>query len=53
MNSNKEQSVEVKKPIPVMITYFTAWVDSNGQINFRDDIYKHDKRTAEMMFEAG
>jgi murein L,D-transpeptidase YcbB/YkuD len=53
MNSNKEQSVEVKSPIPVVITYFTAWVDNNGQINFRDDIYQHDKRTGGMMFNAG
>lgn len=50
MNAGKEQFVAVKNPIPVMITYFTCWVDRTGEINFRDDIYGHDKRTSEMMF---
>jgi murein L,D-transpeptidase YcbB/YkuD len=50
MNNNKEQHVAVKRPIPVVITYFTTWVDESGNLNFRDDIYEHDKRTAAMMF---
>jgi murein L,D-transpeptidase YcbB/YkuD len=33
-----------------MITYYTAWVDDNGQLNFRDDIYTHDKDLAVKMF---
>jgi len=32
--------------IPVHITYFTAWVDENGQLQLRDDIYGHDRRLA-------
>jgi L,D-transpeptidase YcbB len=51
MNSGKEQPVSVNKPIPVVITYFTAWVDEKGRVHFRDDIYKHDTRTAGMMFK--
>lgn len=50
MNSGKEQYVRVKKPVPVAITYFTAWVDEYGQLNFRDDIYKHDEKTREKLF---
>jgi murein L,D-transpeptidase YcbB/YkuD len=50
MNGTKEQPVTVKVPIPVMITYFTSWVDTDGNINFREDIYQHDKRTQSMMF---
>ncbi len=50
MNSGKEQYVRVKKPVPVAITYFTAWVDENGQLNFRDDIYQHDAKTREKLF---
>lgn len=50
MKSGKEQYVRVKKPVPVMITYFTAWVDENGQMNFREDIYKHDLKTRERLF---
>lgn len=52
MNSGKEQFVKVKKPVPVMITYFTAWVDEHGELNFRDDVYKHDVQTSERMFST-
>jgi murein L,D-transpeptidase YcbB/YkuD len=50
MNSGKEKFVKVKDPIPVVITYYTAWVDDNGQLNFRNDIYGHDARLSEKMF---
>jgi murein L,D-transpeptidase YcbB/YkuD len=50
MNSGKEQFVKVKKIVPVMITYFTAWVDDTGQLNFRNDVYHHDLKTRERMF---
>ena len=50
MNSGQEQFVRVKTPIPVLITYYTAWVDENGLLNFRDDIYGHDVDLAQKMF---
>jgi murein L,D-transpeptidase YcbB/YkuD len=50
MNSGDEKYVKVKEPIPVVITYYTAWVDDNGRLNFREDIYGHDARLAEKMF---
>lgn len=50
MNSGEQKFVNVKNPIPVVITYYTAWVDENGQINFREDIYGHDGRLAGKMF---
>jgi murein L,D-transpeptidase YcbB/YkuD len=50
MNSGKEQFVKVKNPVPVVVTYFTAWVDENGHLNFRDDVYHHDIKTKEKMF---
>ncbi|HEV7332922.1 MAG TPA: L,D-transpeptidase family protein [Flavisolibacter sp.] len=43
MSSNKEQYVKLSEPIPVIITYYTAWVDETGLLNFREDIYEHDK----------
>ncbi|WP_121354496.1 L,D-transpeptidase family protein [Flavisolibacter nicotianae] len=51
MNQDHEQYVKLKKPVPVMITYYTAWVDENGLVNFRDDIYKHDADLAKRMFQ--
>jgi len=50
MNSGQEKYVKVQKPIAVVITYYTAWVDENGHLNFREDIYDHDARLAAKMF---
>ena len=43
MNDTEEKYVKLNKPIPVIIAYYTAWVDENGLLNFRDDIYNHDE----------
>ncbi len=51
MNASKENWVTLKKTIPVFISYFTAWVDSEGLLNFRNDIYGHDKEIAAHLFE--
>jgi len=40
----KKQYVTLKQTIPVFIGYFTAWVDEDGLLNFRDDIYGHDEK---------
>jgi murein L,D-transpeptidase YcbB/YkuD len=50
MNAGKEKYVKVKDMMPVFIGYFTAWVDRQGILNFRDDIYGHDKKMAEILF---
>ena len=53
MDSGQEQYVKLKRPVPVIITYYTAWVDDNGQLNFRDDIYSHDQTLGSKMFIGG
>lgn len=50
MNAGEEKYVKLKKPVPVIITYYTAWVDDAGRLNFRNDIYKHDEILAKKMF---
>lgn len=50
MNSGKEQFVKLQKTVPVVITYYTAWVDKGGELRFADDIYGHDKKMAVKMF---
>jgi L,D-transpeptidase YcbB len=52
MNSGKEQTVDLKTKEPVNITYLTAWVDENGMMNFRPDIYNHDKDEIAKMFAS-
>jgi len=50
MNASTEKTVKLKKSVPVFITYYTAWVDERGNLNFRDDIYGHDKKLQQKMF---
>ncbi|WP_127130502.1 L,D-transpeptidase family protein [Pseudoflavitalea rhizosphaerae] len=50
MNSRKEQYVTLKHSVPVFIGYFTAWVDREGRLNFREDVYGHDKKMAGHLF---
>lgn len=50
MKRDRELFVTMKEPIPVFIGYFTAWVDSEGKLHFRDDLYGHDSKLAEKMF---
>ena len=50
MNRKKETWVSLKHAVPVVIGYFTAWVDRNGEINFRKDIYGHDGKLADKLF---
>jgi murein L,D-transpeptidase YcbB/YkuD len=50
MNQTKETYVTLKETLPVYIVYFTAWVDRDGRINFRDDVYKRDARLMEALF---
>ena len=39
----KTTEVHLSKKVPLFIDYYTAWVDENGEINFRDDVYNMDK----------
>ena len=41
--SGKRTVVGLTTPLPIHITYLTAWVD-NGRANFRSDIYKQDEK---------
>ncbi len=42
MHAGVEKYVTLKDPVPVYIGYMTAFVDNEGKINFRDDVYKRD-----------
>lgn len=52
MHKNKVETwVTVKPAVPVYLVYFTAWVDDDGKLNFRNDIYGHDKKVAAKLFK--
>ncbi|MGE3150730.1 MAG: L,D-transpeptidase family protein, partial [Pseudorhodoplanes sp.] len=42
MYGNSEQNINLAKPIPVHITYQTAFVDDAGHLQIRDDVYGRD-----------
>ena len=51
MHQTKEKWVTLKKTVPVFIVYFTAWIDRNGLLNFRKDIYGHDAKMSLKLFK--
>jgi murein L,D-transpeptidase YcbB/YkuD len=40
--SGESQTVRLSTPVPIDLVYWTAWVDSNGVLQFRDDPYARD-----------
>lgn len=43
--THERRDVSLKKSVPVYMLYLTSWVDGDGLLNFRDDIYSIDKKT--------
>lgn len=50
MHLDHEKWVTIKNPVRVSIVYFTAWVDDDGKVNFRKDIYGHDEDMEKKLF---
>ena len=50
MNAKEQKFVKLKNKAEVFITYYTAWVDEEGRLNFRQDVYEHDKKIKEKLF---
>ncbi len=44
VDSKKTRTILLSDPINIHILYWTAWVDKNGIVNFRDDIYGRDRQ---------
>ncbi|MDX1594635.1 MAG: L,D-transpeptidase family protein [Gammaproteobacteria bacterium] len=53
MAAGRERTVTLPRTIPVHIRYQTAWVDDDGQLQFRQDIYDRDARLREALEEIG
>lgn len=43
-NGPKNNHITLDTKVPVHITYFTAWVDGDGKLNTRPDVYGHEQR---------
>jgi murein L,D-transpeptidase YcbB/YkuD len=44
-----EQIVLIRHPLDVQFFYLTAWVDEEGVLQFRNDVYNRDKRLDEAL----
>jgi murein L,D-transpeptidase YcbB/YkuD len=42
INSGEHETITLPHPLPVHILYWTAWVEPDGTVAFRKDIYGHD-----------
>lgn len=40
------------KQYPVFLNYYTAWVDSNQQVRYSDDVYRYDKKMSKAYSDA-
>jgi murein L,D-transpeptidase YcbB/YkuD len=53
MSAGQEQSVTLKKALPVHIGYWTAWVGPDGQVAFTEDPYGLDRAHARLLEPGG
>ncbi len=49
MQQDKPKNVKLPRKLPVYLVYFTAYVDENGRLNFRNDVYNHDAKQAAVL----
>ena len=50
INLGEREVLKIRPAIPVHITYQTAWVDKDDQINFNGDIYGRDEKLYQALF---
>ena len=49
IESRERLKVTLERPIPVHISYITAWVNKDGTVHFRNDVYDRDELLAEAL----
>jgi murein L,D-transpeptidase YcbB/YkuD len=52
IENNKETRIDILYPINVHIVYLTAWVDREGFLQFRSDVYERDENLARALKKA-
>ncbi len=53
ITAGKTRTVRVPEPVPIYLLYLTAWIDRNGNVQFRDDIYGRDMLLADLLRQHG
>ena len=49
----RERRIDLERPLPVHLTYRSAWIDEDGVEQFRGDIYARDRKIAAALQAAG
>jgi murein L,D-transpeptidase YcbB/YkuD len=49
--TGEQKTITLPHPLPVHLLYFTAWVDKDGTVEFRRDVYGHDAKLAKALAE--
>ncbi|MHA3978733.1 L,D-transpeptidase family protein [Halovulum sp. GXIMD14794] len=53
LNGGKERRVNLDKPVPIYLTYHSAFVGENGTVEYAGDIYGRDARVFDALQAAG
>ncbi|MEO6299016.1 MAG: L,D-transpeptidase family protein [Paracoccaceae bacterium] len=53
LTGGREAVLDLAKPVPVHLVYFTAWPNEQGTISYRRDIYGRDAKVFAALAEAG
>ncbi len=48
--AQETKNINLQEKIPVHIIYLTSWVDEDGKLNFRDDVYGFDSIQSKLLF---
>jgi len=48
-DDGRRQVVHIPRPITIHLQYMTAWVDENGMLQFREDIYQRDRQLSDAL----
>ncbi len=51
VNSREQTTVYLKEPVPVHLEYWTTWVDGDGTLHYRNDIYERNPRLISKLTE--
>ncbi|HBG98482.1 MAG TPA: murein L,D-transpeptidase [Rhodobacteraceae bacterium] len=53
LQTGRETTITLAQPVPVHLTYRTAWADSRGRIQYRADVYGRDAKLFDALARQG
>ena len=52
-NSDQTRHVRLSNRVPVHLQYWTAWVDRDGSLQLRNDVYQRDREVLNALRDRG